>query len=702
MCFRLRDAKEPYIIKVWRQGKGKQVLIPDLKAHTKKTFWILCILAAAACIAAAQNPVSVSMTVAPPSIPSGGSGTARISASIEGGWYMYSITQPPGGPIQTRIALGEGPFKMGSVSGPKPKVKMDPNFKMNTESYTGSAVFNVPFTVIAGTAEGPQTLNASIRYQVCNDVVCLPPKTVKLSSALTILPGKAAASPTPTPSPSPVQSNANTNVNANSNVLANANTGADENSNVDSNTSFSDLVQQAPANNTNVSAQTTPVRTAEGDIKNQPIWGFIWLAMTFGALSLLTPCVFPMIPITVSYFTKHGSETTAGSIRDALVYALGIIFTFTGLGVALALVFGAAGINRFAANPYVNLLITAIFLAFAFSLLGAYNFGVPSSVLTKLDNLTRSKESGKTLGLLLMGLTFSLTSFTCTAPLVGTILVAAAQGDLFYPIIGMLAFSAVFALPFFVLAVAPQLLQSLPRSGSWMNSVKVVMGFLEVGAALKFISNVDLVWGWGIFTREVVIAGWIALSVLIFFYLIGLYRFSHDSEDRNIGLVRVMNAFLFGTLAFYLLTGLFGSRLGEIESFLPPATAATRSGGGTESGGEISWITNDYDAAVKQAKAENKKLFIDFTGYTCTNCRWMETNMFPKPAVNAELEKFIRLRLFTDGEGEPYEGFQRMQEQRFGTVALPLYAIISPSDEVLATFEGLTRNESEFLAFLSK
>ncbi len=616
---------------------------------------------------------------------------------------MYSITQPPGGPIQTRISLGEGPFKMGAISGPKPKVKLDPNFKMNTESYTGGAVFNIPFTVAAGTPEGPQTLNASIRYQVCNDVVCLPPKTVKLASAVAITAGKAASLPTPTPTPSPTPAQNNTNANVNANTLAtNSNTDAEQNSNLDANSTFSELIEQPAANTTNTNPAVTTTRSAESDLKNQPLWGFIWLAMTFGALSLLTPCVFPMIPITVSYFTKHGSETTAGSVRDALVYALGIIFTFTGLGVALALIFGAAGINRFASNPYVNLLITAIFLAFAFSLLGAYNFGVPSGLLTKLDNLTRSKESGKTLGLLLMGLTFSLTSFTCTAPLVGTILVAAAQGDLFYPVIGMLAFSSVFALPFFVLAVAPQLLQSLPRSGSWMNSVKVVMGFLEVGAALKFISNVDLVWGWGIFTREVVIAGWIALSVLIFFYLIGLFRFSHDAEDRNIGLVRVMNAFLFATLAFYLLTGLFGSRLGEIESFLPPATAATRNSGGAESGGEISWITNDYDAAIKQAKAENKNLFIDFTGYTCTNCRWMETNMFPKRAVNAELEKFVRVRLFTDGEGEPYEGFQKMQEQRFGTVVLPLYAIISPADQVVATFEGLTRDENEFLAFLTK
>ena len=229
------------------------------------------------------------------------------------------------------------------------------------------------------------------------------------------------------------------------------------------------------------------------------------------------------------------------------------------------------------------------------------------------------------------------------------------------------------------------------------------MGFLEIGAALKFISNVDLVWGWNIFTREVVIAGWIALSVLTILYLLGVFRFSHDSDDRTIGLVRVLNAFLFATLAFYLLTGLFGSRLGEIESFLPPAKEVNASNpAGSSIAGELSWISNDYQAAIKQAQAENKKLFIDFTGYTCTNCRWMEANMFPKPSIRAELEKFVRVRLYTDGEGEPYEGFQRMQEQRFGTVALPLYAIITPSDQPIATFEGLTRDENEFLSFLRK
>lgn len=645
----------------------------------------------------AQNPVSGSVSVSPSTVPAGGKGTARVSVSIDAPWKMYSITQGAGGPIPTRITLGEGPFTIGRVSGPRPKVAMDPNFGINTETHTGGVSYTVPFTVNAGTPEGPQTLNINMRYQVCTDTVCLPPKTLRLSSAVTIGPGKTGASPTPTPTPGPT---ATPSPGSSPTPLPPA---SPTPANTEANTTSASTAAALPPDS-NGDTQGSVDRPAEGNLNDQPIWGFIWLAITFGALSLLTPCVFPMIPITVSYFTKHGSDSRLGSVRDAGVYAFGIILTFTALGILLAVIFGAAGINRFAANPYVNLLITGIFLAFAFSLLGAYNLGVPSSVLTKLDGFTRSKESGKFIGLLLMGLTFSLTSFTCTAPLVGTILVSAAGGDLFYPVVGMLAFSSVFALPFFILALAPNLLNSLPRSGSWMNSVKVVMGFLEIGAALKFLSNVDLVWGWGIFNREVVIAGWIGLSVLIFLYLLGVYKFAHDSDNHRVGLVRILNAFLFATMTFYLLTGLFGGRLGEIESFLPPMkqVATTSSGGGQTANGELFWLTNDYQAALKQAKDENRRVFIDFTGYTCTNCRWMEANMFPQPAVRAELEKFVRVKLFTDGEGEPYEGFQKMQEQRFGTVALPLYAIITPDDQIVARFEGLTRNESEFVNFLKK
>ncbi len=628
------------------------------------------------------------MSVSTQSVPAGGRGSAKVSATIGGGWKMYSISQGAGGPIPTRISIGEGVFKLAGVSGPRPHVAMDPNFGINTESYTGGATFNVGFAVAANAPEGPQPLSVSVRYQVCNDTVCLPPKSVKLDAIVTVLPPKSSPTPSVSPSPTPTASTANTNANANLDVVLPPAVTSDANS-------LNALAQPE--------ASPTPFIRTAGTSQDQSLWAFIWSAMLFGALSLLTPCVFPMVPITVSYFTKQEAGSHRRTVIDALIFTLGIVLTFTGLGILLAVLFGAAGLNRFAANPYINLLITAIFLAFAFSLLGAYNLGVPSSVLTKLDSLARSKETGKTIGLVLMGLTFSLTSFTCTAPFVGTVLVGAAQGQLLYPIVGMLAFSTVFALPFFVLAVAPRLMHTLPRAGSWMNSVKVVMGFLEVGAALKFLSNADLVWGWGIFTREVVLAGWVALAVMIFLYLLGVFRFFHDTVETHLGVVRVINAFLFGTLALYLLTGLFGARLGELESFLPPAKETSGvSTPNTAPNSELAWITNDYQAAIKQAQAENKRIFVDFTGYTCTNCRWMEANMFPKSAVRAELDKFVRVRLFTDGEGEPYEGFQRMQQDRFGTVALPLYAIISPQDEIVTTFEGLTRDPEQYLAFLKK
>jgi thiol:disulfide interchange protein len=298
--------------------------------------------------------------------------------------------------------------------------------------------------------------------------------------------------------------------------------------------------------------------------------------------------------------------------------------TFTALGVALAVLFGAAGINKFAASPWVNLAIAAIFISFALSLFGAYNLDVPSSVLTKLDALSRSKETGRIIGLLLMGLTFSLTSFTCTAPFVGTLLVMAAQGKWIYPVIGMLAFSSVFALPFFVLALASQLVSQLPKSGGWLNSVKVVMGLLEIAAAMKFLSSVDLVWHWGILTREVVLASWVAVTLLITVYLLGKFQLSHDSPIERIGAVRLMLALVSLAFSLFLLTGLFGRRLGELESFLPLApgtSSAAILGAGDNNAilptnGELTWITNDYDGAIRQAKSENKPVFIEFTGYT--------------------------------------------------------------------------------------
>ena len=445
---------------------------------------------------------------------------------------------------------------------------------------------------------------------------------------------------------------------------------------------------------------------------------FLWLAASAGALSLLTPCVFPMVPITVSYFTSHSGTDRRTALRNALVFGLGIVLTFTALGIALAAFIGATGIALFAANPWVNLALTAIFVAFALNLFGAYEITIPSRWLTQLDAATRSRDGAGMVGALLMGLTFTLTSFTCTAPFVGTVLVTAAQGQWKQPVVGMLTYSTVFALPFFVLALVPQWISRLPKSGGWLNAVKVVMGFVELAAALKFLANVDLVWHWGIVTRPVVLACWIALAALTTWYLLGRLQLSHDSPVTTVSAGRLLVAC--GSLAtgIWLATGLTGRSLGSLEAFLPidesalmatgaaTATAGASTAAGLASGAlhtadaDLPWRLNDYAGALAQAQHDHKPVFIDFTGYTCTNCRWMEANMFPRPEIRAALAQFVLARLFTDGDGAVYERQQTFQEQHFHTVALPLYAIVAPDGSTMATFAGLTHNSAEYLAFL--
>jgi thiol:disulfide interchange protein DsbD len=301
-----------------------------------------------------------------------------------------------------------------------------------------------------------------------------------------------------------------------------------------------------------------------------------------------------------------------------------------------------------------------------------------------------------------MGLTFTLTSFTCTSPFVGTILVSASQGNWRMPLVGMLAFSTVFALPFFILALVPQWVSQLPRAGGWMNSVKVAMGFLEVAASMKFISNVDLVWKWGVFTRDVVLAVWIAIGVVLSLYLLGKFQLSHDTKPERLGAFRMIAAVVSLAVSFYLLTGLFGAKLGELESFLPPDLNNSSAGVFNKSEPQQKWQENDYQGVLTQAKADKKLVLIDFTGYTCTNCRWMEANVFPKKEVEAELGKYVLARLYTDGEGDVFERQQQMEQDMFGTVALPFYAIVDGDGKTVATFPGLTRNTAEFVDFLQK
>ncbi|HEY3133068.1 MAG TPA: cytochrome c biogenesis protein CcdA [Gemmatimonadaceae bacterium] len=423
---------------------------------------------------------------------------------------------------------------------------------------------------------------------------------------------------------------------------------------------------------------------------------FLWLAASTGLISLLTPCVFPMVPVTIAYFSSPEHRRASG-MHGAILFGFGIISTFTILGLVLAAVFGAAGLNRFAADPSVNIALAVLFLLFAANLFGWFELALPWRVLTVADRTARAPTQGSSLGALIMGATFTLTSVTCTAPFVGTLLVLAAQGSWVTPIAGMIVYSTAFAAPFVLLALSPRLLSRLPRSGEWIHSLRVLIGLLEVGAAIKFVSNADLVLRWGIFTREVVLFAWMLLALTAVGYLVsgGIRRF----QRREPAFGSAIGAVIALLLAIWLASGLDGKTLPQVEAFLPPRVPVPVTPG-VASNSE--WILNDYDAALSAARTSGKLVFVDFTGYTCTNCRWMEANIFNRPDVGAQLGQFVLARLYTDGEGEIYARQQALQEKTFGTVALPLYAVVDSEGKVRGTFTGLTRDPAEFIAFLRR
>jgi len=521
---------------------------------------------------------------------------------------------------------------------------------MVVEYYGERVKFGLQVLVEDSAAPGTRDLVGTITYMLCNEVSCLPPTPYEFQVRVQLTEGAPRDQ---------YVSDASINKNTPPVVFHGLGSIAD--------------VDQA---------------VSEG------LMSFLYLAFTMGFLALLTPCVFPMVPITVSFFTKQESQNRGESLKKSLVYCGGIIVTFTGLGLLLAATLGASGAALFAANPWINLFITGLFVAFALSLFGLFEIRIPSSLLTRLNNVQGAGYGA----ILVMGFTFTLTSFTCTAPFVGTLLVLTSQGTWVWPIVGMLAFSAAFALPFFFLALFPQGLSALPKSGGWLNSVKVIMGFLELAAAMKFLSNADLVWNWGFISREVFLAVWISIFAICTLYLLGKIRLPNDSPLETIGSMRLMTSM--GCLAFslYLVTGLFGSPLGELDAFFPPYGAQGKIAQ-IKGGDPLTWRT-DYERSLAEAKEKGQPLFVDFTGYACTNCRWMEANIFPEPDVRKLLESMVRVQLYTDGQGEMYARNRELQQSRFGTVALPFYAILSAEGEIITQFPGLTRDKHLFIKFL--
>jgi thiol:disulfide interchange protein DsbD len=623
------------------------------------SLWLAVLLAAAA-TAPAQRPHPAHWRLIPAAeaMPPGAEFTAALELKLDEPWHMYSMTTPKGGPIITTITLEDNPAVASwQIYYPAPQRKFDPNFGIEAETYDKEATFQLLIRLKPDAPAGRQELTARMRYQLCNDKECLPPRRVTASAAIEIRPGA--------PAPPPAR--------------------------LDGLKLFEPQAE-APAAQ---SPATSPQRQPE---QAQGLGAFLLIAFGFGLAAIFTPCVFPMIPVTMTFFLNQSGSSRAQVLKQATVFCLGIMVLFTGIGLGLSAALGPFAVVQLGSNPWVNGFIALVFFVFGLSLLGAFELAVPAPLLTRL-NMASSR--GGLIGTLLMGLTFTLAAFACVGPFMGTLLAASVTGGRLQPALGMLAFSAALSSPFFLLAIFPSWLKKLPKSGGWMSRLKVVLGFVILAAMLKYLSNVDLVLGWGLLTRERFLALWVVLFALPGLYLLGLVPMEGVRRDEEVKTGRLLAAALLLGFALSLIPGMFGARLGELEAYIPaPAEGVSlQSSAGSPSN---KWLKNDWQAAVERARAENKRILVAFTGYACTNCHWMKANMFPRPEVAAALGQFVLVELYTDGTDPASEANQRRQEQLFQTVAIPFYAVFDANEKVIATFPGLTRNAGEFLEFLRR
>ena len=668
--------------------------------------------------------------------------TFQFRANLKPKVHLYTTKTYPDsvlGPSPTELSTGGSSLvkRSGGLKANKgPVSEYDPNFEIETSYWKGSVTFSVPFT-IAKDAKPGSTEEAwvNLYYQTCDDNSCKPPIDSKFTFKVKVVGDVSMDTAAVRDSIVREIAAANGRIVEGVNRLfrmewtggegepAVAGTGDEGDTggagpDEGGTPGAEDEVPEETMSASDGGPMTIQEEIAES--KKKGLFGYILLAMGFGFVALGTPCVFPMIPITISFFTKREQNSRGQAVRDASIYGLGIILTFTALGAIVAAIYGAAGVNAMATNPWVNLFIAGIFIAFALSLFGLFEIQVPSSILNRLN--AKANSGAGVSSILLMGFVFSLTSFTCTVPFVGPALASVGDGgDWFWPIIGMAAFATVFSLPFFLLALFPSWLKAMPKSGGWLNAVKVTMGFIEIGAAMKFLSNADLVWDWGILTREAVLSVWIAVATLTALYLLGRFRLPHDTPLDRIGVLRMLFSMGFLAAGFWLLTGLFGGRLGEADAFLPPqeypgrgntsilASVSTFSLSGEERELEenrvmaegMEWVKDDYADALAEAKATGKPIFIDFTGYTCTNCRWMEVNVFTKEDVQALMREYVLVRLYTDRREESNERNREMQIERFKTIDLPYYVVVTPNDEVIDE-TVFTRDVDAFKSFLER
>ena len=633
------------------------------------------------------KPVSWSLEQRPMTNP--GEVELVVKASIKPGWHVYSTQLPEGGPVKTSFTFIPDSTRfslIGAISSiPAPSKEFDKIFNMNLEFFSKEVVFLQKIKILS---KSTFELKGSVEYQSCNDETCT----------------------------------------------------LDEH----------DFSIQIGISGSSAEPVSKLAHTAKTDTGQHGLWWFLVFSFIAGLAAILTPCVFPMIPMTVSFFMNSNKSKLQARIQ-AFIYGGSIILIYTLIGTLVALTLGADFANWISTHWIPNVLFFIVFVVFAFSFFGAFEIVLPGSWGNQTD---RFADKGGISGAFFMALTLVLVSFSCTGPIVGAILVESAGGMVIKPIVGMLGFSLAFALPFTLFALFPQWLSNLPKSGGWLNSVKVVLGFVELALGLKFLSIADQTYHWRILDREVYIAFWIVIFTMMGFYLLGKMRFAHDSETKHITVPRLMMSLITFTFVVYLIPGLFGAPLKAISGYLPPMTSHDfdlhkiirdevklvdrPSGIGYNLSSPAAVCEKpkfreflelphglegffDFEQGLACAKAQNKPVFIDFTGHGCVNCREMEANVWSDPRVLEKLKnEFVIIALYVDDKTALPESewitstydhkikknvgkkFADFQISRFGVNAQPYYVLLDLDQQLLTTPTARDLNPDHFIDFLDK
>lgn len=616
-------------------------------------------------------------------------------ASVEKGWHMYDSNIPDGGPTPTQInfdkLVGATPVGKFQAVDRKPHVAFDDVFQMKIGTFDGQVKFVQRLKI---TDKAKFSAAGDVRAQGCNDNTCTPPLPTEFSFSASNLPAgvvedkKAAAA---------VDSTA-TVATTDSAVIA-------------------PVVASAPVNSDVLWEPVTEELKAmgtENTLGGGSLWNIFLKGLIWGFAALLTPCVWPMIPITVSFFLNRNKKSRSKALKDAVVYGASIIVIYVALGLIVSTLFGASALNSFATSAAFNLVFFVLLIVFAISFFGAFEMVLPASWTNKMDSKVDSTTGW--ISLFFMAFTLALVSFSCTGPIIGWLLVdAATQGNYLAPAVGMFAFAFALSIPFVLFALFPSWLKTLPKSGGWLNSVKVVLGFIVLAVSLKFLSIADLSNGWGILDRDVFLVIWIVIFGMMGLYLLGKIKFHHDSDLPYLGVGRLFMAMAAFAIAIYLLPGIWGAPLKPISSILPPMS--TQDFKPKEDAFSNKFM--DYEAGMAYAAQTGKPVLLDFAGYGCVNCHKMEATVLANDRVKKNInDNFVLITLMVDEKAklpQPMEVTENgktmklktvgdkwsyLQRHKFGTQSQPFYIVLNHQGKPISKGYNFDDNINNFLNFL--